>query len=215
MSNNRDDHLAQKLNEFLDRFSPPRRIANNPSAMQQDADEMMRILLRFAPPDDYIRWIDNVLRDLQEGMTTRSWPAPGELARACKANATTGQQHRNAAHVESCMVDKMATWHAKFGAEMPSMGKPERTAELIRRGVLSSERSARFFGYALSTEQALLADEQPTTHEEWRHHVRVTARLRGISEFEAEAALRKEPRSAMDRSTATIPDKSTKPMAAH
>lgn len=154
-------------------FSPPRRIANNPSAMQQDADEMMRTVLRYAPLDDYIRWMDNVLRDLQEGMTTRSWPAPGELVRACKANVTNGQQHGNAAHVESCMVDMMATWHAKFRSEMPSMGTPERTAELIRRGVLSSHGSATIVSgraktmwSALSTTSSLVICIRPPVPQE-------------------------------------------------
>lgn len=186
------------------------RYGRTPFTAKRSISRPMNSVLRYAPLDDYIRWMDNVLRDLQEGMITRSWPAPGELVRACKANATTRQPHGDNLHVEAKMVDMMADWHEEFHEEMPSMGKPERTAELIRRGVLSSERSAKFYGYTLSRAQSLLADKQPTTIEEWRHHVRVTARLRGISEREAEAALREEPRTKMDRSTATTPEKSMK-----
>lgn len=205
MNNIREAHLAQKFNEFLDRFTPPRSIANNAAAMQQDADQMMRIVLRYAPPDGYAAWLDRVLCDLQEGMTTRSWPAPGELAKACKAGASVGPPQGNASHIEGRLVDMMAEWHARFGTEMPRMGKPERTAELIRRGVLSCERAAKFMGYTLSSEQARDAEKQRTSREEWRHHVRITARLRGISEAEAEAALRAEPRIPIDRSSAAIP----------
>lgn len=49
--------------------------------------------------------------------------------------------------------------------------------------------------------------EQPLTRDEWRHHVSVIARLREISEADAEASLRMEPRTPMDRSDAAIPDK--------
>lgn len=208
MTSIRESYLSLRFNEFLDRFAPPRGIANNPTAMQQDADAMLRTVLRYAPSEGYSEWLDRVLRDLQEGMTTRSWPAPGELAKACKAGAMAGQTDGNASHVEGRLVDMMADWHSKYRSEMPRMGKPERTAELIRRGVLSGERAARFLGYTLSADQARLAAEQPPTREEWRHHVRVTARLRGVTEAEADAALRTESRAPMDRRGAAIPDKS-------
>lgn len=206
MISQRETHLTQRFNEFLDRFAPPRSIANNPTAMQQDADDMLRTVLRYAPSNGYSEWLDRVLRDLQEGMTTRSWPAPGELARACKAASSVGQPQGAASNTEGRVVDMMADWHAKFGTEMPRMGKPERTAELIRRGVLASERDAHFKRYTLSAHQERRAVEQPPTRDEWRHHVRVTARLRGISEAEAEASLRMDSRAPMDRSGAAIPD---------
>lgn len=200
----REAYLSQRFNEFLDRFSPPRAIANNPTAMQQDADDMLRTVLRYAPREEYGEWLGAVLRELQEGMTTRSWPAPGELAKACRMKGAAKSQP--SALVEDHAIDRMIDWHGKFGTQMPGHGNPARTAELIQRGVLANEREARFKGFELGEDQRRRAMEQPSTRDEWRHHVRVIARLRGISESEAESSIREQPRAPADRSRAQIPD---------
>ena len=54
MNSIREADLSQRFNEFLDRFSPPRGIVNNPTAMQQDADAMMQTVLRYAPRSGHI-----------------------------------------------------------------------------------------------------------------------------------------------------------------
>jgi hypothetical protein len=186
----REEYLSARFNEFLDRFSPPRSIQNNPTAMQSDADSMLRTVLRFAPKEGYSEWLDAMLSDLQDGMTTRSWPAPGELTKACrsKASATFAPDSL----VESAAIERMVAWHIRFKSEMPGHGYAARTAEMIRSGVLANEREAQWSGYALGPEQAERAKGQKMGREEWNHHVAVTARLRDISEAEAAVQIREE-----------------------
>lgn len=84
MTTIREEFLSSRFNEFLDRFSPPRRIASDFDAQQREADAMLRTVLKYAPSDEYPRFLDRVLTQLQEGMKTRAWPTTGELAEACR-----------------------------------------------------------------------------------------------------------------------------------
>ncbi len=212
MTSIRAEFIATKFNEWLDRFSPPRLIANNFDAQQRDANSLLGIVTRYAPKDGYSEWLEGVLRRIEEGMTTRSWPAPGEVTKACKAGGNTAQAPSEA--VEDAAIARMIEWHDKFKSQMPGHGRPDRTAELIRRGILSNEREARFHGYDLSDDQFRRALDQKQSKAEWRHHISVTARIRGVSEYEAEAQIRAEYTGPMNRDAATIPDKTSKPNVA-
>lgn len=205
MTTPREEYLSARFNEFLDRFSPPRSIQSNPKAMQDEADDMLRSVVRFAPREEYGEWIARVVSSLVEGMTTRSWPTVGEVIRACKS-VSKPDTVTSRSMVEEAALGRMEQWFEKFGSQLPGHGNPTRTAELIRRGVLTDEREARFKGFDLSEEQRRRALELRTGRAEWRHHVGVTARLRGISEAEAEAQIRSEGREPMDRSRITLPD---------
>lgn len=202
----RVEYLSQRFNEFLDRFSPPRSIQNNPLAMQQDADAMLKIILARAPADGYSEWLDHVLEAVIEGMTTRSWPAPGELVKACNRCHTERAQGDGIA--ESAAVLRMAEWFSKFGRQMPGHGNAKRTAALIAQGVLANEREARFRGFDLDRDQMATAMNQRMGKDEWRHHVDVMARLWEVDAITAEARIRAEHAAGAAPQEASIPDKS-------
>ncbi|WP_313349361.1 hypothetical protein [Paracoccus sp. (in: a-proteobacteria)] len=173
--------LSMRFNAFLDRFSPPRQIASNPKALQDDANALLRIVLDHAPTEGWQDWFPQAIRHLESGMTTRSWPAPGEVVRACRGALAKMPATETAANSrgEANAIQMLIDWHAKFGSQMPGLGRPDRTAELIRRGVLRDEREARFKGFVLSPETAQRVKEQPSGRAEWDHHVAVMARLDG------------------------------------
>lgn len=189
MTSIRDTYIAERMNEWLDRFTPPRGIINNLDAQQRDADAMIASVLRFAPREVYGEWLSAMLIRLEDGMTTRSWPAPGELAKACRSNAQAPGHGGNTDQIESHAIQRMADWFVKFRGQMPGHGKDSRTAELIRRGTLSDEREARFFGFDLSSDMTRRALEQRMGQHEWRHHINITAKLRGIHDSDAEAQI--------------------------
>jgi hypothetical protein len=152
MTHSRNEYLSERFNEFLDRFSPPRSIQNNPKAMQQDADAMLSQITRAAPGDGYEIWFDAMIVALGENMTTRSWPAPGELAKACKSvtvHRTAGPSGPQAAWA----VDPYENVAAKMkaGGAVPEGFLYGREAcELIVRRLVDLEtmtryRSAAFF----------------------------------------------------------------------
>lgn len=144
----RNDYLSQHFNEWLDRFSPPRSIQNNPKAMQDDADAMLAIVNKYAPSQGYAEWLDKVLTELTEGMTTRSWPAPGELVKACKSRV----EHRAKPKGEDWKLDECAVIGAKMKAG-DAVGEGwlygRSAVDLIKRGLVDYEtmtayRSAAF-----------------------------------------------------------------------
>jgi hypothetical protein len=81
----RSDYLSQHFNEWLDRYAPPRHLADKPDALQAEANDLLRIIGNHAPANGYAEWLDAVLRRLTSTMTARAWPAGGELTKACRA----------------------------------------------------------------------------------------------------------------------------------
>ena len=189
----RQEYLASKFNEWLERFSPPRRIANNFDAQQKDADALLGIVVNFAPKEGYAEWLDAMLRNLEGGMTTRSWPAPGEVTKACKSGREVGASgpRMDDGMIEEAAIERMTQWFAKFGDQMPGHGRWQRTEELIKRGVQKDYREARFRGFELSPEANREAKKQRMGMDEWRHHVRVMARIWDVSEDDAEREIRR------------------------
>lgn len=200
--------LGARFNRWLERFSPPRQIADKPQALQDDAEALFRIILDHAPDEGWQDWWTSAIRALEASMTTRSWPSPGEVVRACRGavakmpEAETAAQSRGEANAIQMLID----WHAKFGTQMPGLGRSDRTAELIRRGVLRNEREARFKGFVLSPRAMDRTKDQEPGRAEWDHHVAVMARLSARSpdevDFELQDDRRRNPpgrfRSAAD-----------------
>ena len=89
----RTAYLSERFNEWLDRYAPPRFIADKPQTMQEEADTLLRIVARHAPTDDYAEWLDGVLRALTEGMQARTWPTGGEVSKACQKANTHRPKH--------------------------------------------------------------------------------------------------------------------------
>lgn len=179
----RNEYLSQYFNEWLDRFSPPRAIQNNPKAMQDDANSMLAIVGKYAPSQGYAEWLDKVLTELTESMTTRSWPAPGELVKACKART----EHRERPKGEEWQIDEAAVIGAKMKAGQP-VGEGwlygRSAVDLIKRGLVDLEtmtayRSGAFFARkGKNNDEAALAweAEAKARHEAAKEMLRDTER---------------------------------------
>lgn len=190
--------ISMRFNAWLDRFSPPRQIASNPQAMQDDADAMLRIILDHAPAEGWQDWYQDAIRRLEAGMTTRAWPAPGELTKACRAAEAPRASGELSGKGEAQVIAMMAEWLGKHGGQMPGYGSALRTRELIRRGALRDIAEARAKGFALfpDEERELLQDRTRRREAgeamssvlgraEWNRHIAILSRIWGCSEFEA------------------------------
>lgn len=177
--------LQSAVSRFLERFTPPRGVAGNPVAMVDEADQIAQAFARFAPVTGFDVWWSDVTDQLIRRMKTRAWPMVSEVEAACRivndrAMPSIGGGHSEA--VEAAAVDRMAAWFAKFRSQMPGHGKPTRTAEMIRRGVLADLREARFYGFELSGAQSKAALELPPCRAEVDHDRDVMDRLRALGD---------------------------------
>ena len=190
--------LSTRFNRWLERFSPPRQIANNPQAMQDDADALLRVILDHAPSEGWQDWYQDAIRRLEVGMTHRSWPAPGEVVKACRAAEAPRPSGTLNSSAEAQVIGMMSDWLGKFGTQMPGYGSAMRTRELIRRGALRDIAEARAKGFALfpDEERAFLNERSDRRRagdklsdimgrEEWSKHITILARLWDCSEFDA------------------------------
>lgn len=130
----RNEYLAEHFNAWLDRYSPPRVMADRPEAAQKEADTLLAILGRYAPPQGYAEWLDGILRALTEGMTARTWPTGGEISKACKDASRFMARPSPAAQPQ-------ARDEAQAAAERMAEGKP--VAETWLYGVGACELAAR------------------------------------------------------------------------
>ena len=192
MSNIRDAELSQMLSGLLGRLSPPRNIANNPAAIAEEIGALAKSVSRLAPNHGYREWFIAFSDALASRMKTRAYPIVSELEAAARdiahqsGNVSSGAE--SADFYELKAVERMADWFGKFRSQMPSHGKPSRTAALVRQGVLRDLREARFCGFDLSDEQMAAAVALPMGPDEARHHNSVTGDLVAIAERNASMA---------------------------
>ncbi|MFV0303406.1 MAG: hypothetical protein ACK5IP_21485 [Paracoccus sp. (in: a-proteobacteria)] len=178
MSLSKKADLAARFNAWLERFSPPRQIASKPEVMKADAASLFRILIDNAPEEGWQDWWDIAIRLLEEGMVTRSWPSPGEVAKACRAaGATSSVNGKMVTKGEENAVRMLTEWYRAHGNEMPGMGRSGRTKTLIRRGVLRDVREAWFKGFTLDADDAREARKTQMSRDEVEHHQRLLSQF--------------------------------------
>ena len=79
----RTDTIQNMLERWLDRYSPPRAMAENPQAQTDEIEALLRVLLKYAPGADYEGWVNSALDRCAYQMKTRAWPTMGELGAVC------------------------------------------------------------------------------------------------------------------------------------
>lgn len=177
----RDQYLAQKFNNLLSRLSPPRAIAGSEELQRDETLSLVSALKGVAPLGDFDAWWPRFEAALLDGLQTRAWPTRREIKDAAKKINIKRER------TESEQFDAWCTM--ADGRKKPPLGLRDHrvTAEMVKRGHLMNLREARFHGWPLSMEQDQIAVKQKIGWEEFRHHIRVCAKLRGISEAEAES----------------------------
>lgn len=185
----RDQYLQSRLSNLLKRMTPPRAFSFDENSQVAEVSQMMRVLLREAPSENYENWWDTFEANLLEAHQTRAWPTIYEFVNACqKISKVTSSNNMADGHKYPWVLK----WFERKGVAFPSINEPSITMRLIKDGHLSSERQARFLGFALSDEAAAKARQQRPCWNEWEHHVRVTAKIRGVDYKTAEAQVRME-----------------------
>jgi hypothetical protein len=179
----RTENLDDRLGALLRRLSPPRHVAGNPQAMQDEVASLSRIINQRAPSQGYVEWWGKFEDELLRRMKTRAWPIVGEIEGAAQAVAAQSRQSQAPGQdaIEIAAIDRMASWFRQFNSQMPSHGRATRTAALIARGVLANEREARFYGFDLTDVQRRMSDDQAPSAAEERHHRRVMEDLQATA----------------------------------
>lgn len=75
--------ISQILLRWLERYSPPSAIKDNPRAQQDEVDSLLAVLVKFAPHDEAGPWVRRALDQLEYQMKTRAWPTKGEVGAVC------------------------------------------------------------------------------------------------------------------------------------
>lgn len=81
----RNEWLAGALSRYLDRRTIPQGLKDKPEALRDEAQALVRVLIRLAPVDGYQEWCGDFIDKLAMDAQTRAWPTQGEMQSAAKA----------------------------------------------------------------------------------------------------------------------------------
>jgi hypothetical protein len=167
--NFRTTEISQMLLRWLDRYSPPASMKDKPQAMQDEAEALLRVLLKFAPASDYVGWVNGALDSLEYQMKTRAWPTKGEMGAVC-ANLRKDK----AVNAEPVVFDTYSIMAAKMkagGAVGEAYLYGREACEIIKRRLVTEEtmkayRSAAFLNRSqMYGEDAALKWEAQAKHD--------------------------------------------------
>jgi hypothetical protein len=164
----RSDYLAEHFNGWLERYSPPRVMAERPDAAQQEADTLLRIVARHAPANGYAEWLEGVLRALTEGMTARTWPTGGEVSKACRDASRMTVAPKVA---ENGWTMDPAQVAAKRMSAGEAVGEDwlygVNACEVISRGLVDRDTMERYRSAAFLTRRAFYSEGDAFEWEAW------------------------------------------------
>lgn len=84
MTDDSKTYVSEAFNRWLRRYNPPKLMAGDDEAVQDEADALMRSVLAFAPKEGFRDWTGHALDALSEACQTRAWPTVAEVRKALK-----------------------------------------------------------------------------------------------------------------------------------
>lgn len=164
----RSDYLSDVFNDWLDRYPVPRHFGDKPEAAQKEADALLSIIARHAPLTDYADWLDGVLRKLTEGMTARTWPTGGQVAKACKEEARLSvskpQSEGEEWTPDPAGINAKKMQRGEAVAECWLYGIM--ACEMIARGLIDRDTMTRYRSAAFFARKELYSEEKARQWEE-------------------------------------------------
>lgn len=195
----RKEYLIEALDGYLNRKTVPDRLAgpSKVTARTGEIQALFRCLERYCPDQGVEDWVQRLFDRMDESATTVGWPPVKFLAQTAKDMDTSKAEAKargGALWSEETAVQLAIDWFLKRQTAPihGTLNRPAIADELIRRDILRDKREARFFGFEVDGITIDQIDALPMGPHEWRHHVAVMARLRGIGVDEADWQCRAE-----------------------
>lgn len=154
----RDAEIARAFALWLESYSPPRNIAGNADLMQREASRLAAALVKHAPNDGYLGWVDSVLESVSVQMKTRAWPTVAEI----HAAASSARAARRECPAASTAVD-----HYELNANRMKAGERvgegylygKEAVEMIARGLIDQETMTNYRSAAFLARKAIHGEE--------------------------------------------------------
>ena len=101
----RKQYLEARLNEYLNRRSPPQAFAKSPAAMADEIAALVRAVLRCAPDNGYQEWWPKLEDNLDRSLRTRAWPTVFEINAAAPPAASAKSNQGSRSHLSASELD--------------------------------------------------------------------------------------------------------------
>lgn len=145
MNDDRSRYVSQAFNRWLERYSPPRSMAENERAQQDEADALMRAVLSFAPQRGFQEWTGLALDALSEACQTRAWPTVADVRKALKGVRYVPEGFASSATFDPVAINanrmsrgepvpERFLW-GRWAQRMMDAGVPKRTLDEYRKAL--------------------------------------------------------------------------------
>ena len=149
---------------WLDRYSPPASMRNNPQAIQDEVTGLLRQLLKHAPETDFSDWVAEVLDRCSQVMKTRAYPTQNEMGATC---VNLNRERRQEAGGFGSAKDGWEADPALFASNNMAQGLPVGEAwlygisacEVIARKLVGRETMEAYRSGAYFARRAMYGEE--------------------------------------------------------
>ena len=187
------DFLFAQADGLLRSYKKPEHLSDNRA--RDEINEMVEEINKDIPSSLGDASFDMLLKEVRSAVKRRhgasGWPTIKILTAATADALKEIDRKSDDQDVEEVMLGHIVDWYQKFGNCMPACGKPSRTHQLIKRGVLTA-REAKFADFPMTKEDNEIAKSEPPSKKEIDHHIRVLARLRRVDEDTARRMCQEE-----------------------
>jgi hypothetical protein len=165
-------------NGLLRRYRPSTHLPEHLRAAEADdlIADLADALPRDLSPNELDALLDGTRRALRRAWGGPWWPTSTMIRAAAQQATEAAQQGCKGPDHEEAILGWLAAWWRRHGRCAPGLGTPERTARLIRMGVLTA-REARAAAFPLTDQDEATARQQPPCAAELEIERRFRARL--------------------------------------
>lgn len=145
-----------------------------------EADDLARDLLEVVPDDltddELVAFLEETRRALRRTWGGPWWPTSTMLREAAREATEAAQNGRKGSDHEAAILGWLIDWWRRHGRCAPGLGTPDRTARLIKMGVLTA-RQARVGLFPLTDADEAAARREPPCEAEREAERRFRARI--------------------------------------
>lgn len=185
MALDQTDHRAEMIRAFLlgragllRRYRPSTHLTQHLQRVEAEdlVADLDDALPRDLPPEELDAILDGTRRALRRAWGGPWWPTSTMLRDAAQQATEEALQRRQGPNHEEAILGWLAAWWRRIGGCAPGLGSPERTARMIRAGILTA-REARAANFPLTDEDEAAARREPPCAAELEIERRFRARL--------------------------------------
>lgn len=170
MTHDRTQDITAQFDAWLDGYSPPASMRDNPERMQAEKLSLLRIVLKYAPDQNWRGFVSEALDQCAMIMKTRAWPTMNELGDAFRNHQKEAHGAYSHSHAPSGWNPDPAQINADRMRRGDAVGEPWLygilACEMIARRLIDHDTMKRYRSAAFFARKNIYGEEAAIEWEE-------------------------------------------------